>query len=251
MEGPSIFLAAQQLSPFENQVIKSISGNTKKICKERLLPQKVLLIFAYKKYLFFQFETFALRVHFLLYGSFEATINNVKVTGDYPKKAQSARLALSFTNGHLEMYNCSLGIVEASNAIGLCDFSTDIMSSNWNTKSAYSKVKKFINSEIADVLLDQEIFGGVGNIIKNEVLFQAKISPLRKIKNIRAAQLKEIIDICRDYVYKFYAWRKVFELKKHYQVYRQSLCPQCKSKITRKRTGERRRISFICEHCQK
>lgn len=251
MEGPSIFLAAEQLSPFIGQKILTLHGNTKKICKERLLQQKIFSIFSYKKYLFFQLENFTLRTHFLLYGSFEATINNVVVTGDYPKKNQFPRLALKFKNGHLEMYNCSVNLIETANAIKECDLSSDIMSDDWNSENAYSKIKKCLNVEIADVLLDQEIFGGVGNIIKNEVLFLAKISPTRKVKNISAAKLKEIIGISRDYIFSFLKWRKLFVLKRHYQVYRQSYCHKCQAKITRKKTGARGRLSFVCERCQK
>jgi endonuclease-8 len=97
MEGPSLYLAAEQLSPLVGEVIKKVTGNTK-IGKERLAGEKILNIFSYGKYLFFQFETFALRVHFLLFGSFQATIKRKKVTGDYPKKALEPRLALKLNS---------------------------------------------------------------------------------------------------------------------------------------------------------
>lgn len=249
MEGPSIFLAAEQLMPFVGKKILSLSGNTK-IGKERLLNEKILAIFPYKKYLFFQFKEFALRTHFLMYGSFEATINGIMVTGEHRKKIRAPRLALQFKNGHLELYNCSVHFIESSNAAKLCDFTMDIMSKTWDDRLTYTRVKKYRLEEIADVLLDQEIFGGVGNIIKNEVLLKAHVSPERAIGSISAMKLKEIIDICREYVFNFYEWRKKFELKNHYQVYRQSFCKQCGNKVIRKKTGLRGRISFICTHCQ-
>lgn len=250
MEGPSIFLAAELLAPFINKKIKTVSGNTK-IGKERLLGEKVYDIFPYGKYLFFQFETFALRVHFLLYGSFEAIIKKIKVSGDYPKKNRVPRLALKFSNGELNMYSCSVHFLEEADAKSLCDMSSDTMSPNWDKKKAYSKAKKHSNDEIADVLLDQQIFMGVGNIIKNEVLLRAKILPTTPVKKISSANLKNIINIIREYVFQFYEWRKNFELKAHYQVYRQSICKQCGNKVKRKRTGLRQRLSFICEHCEK
>lgn len=250
MEGPSLLLAAKQLAPFTGQQIQQVFGNTK-IGKERLLGKTISSIFSYGKYLFFQFDTFALRVHFLLFGSFEATINKIKVTGDYPKKVRVPRLALKLKNGHIEMYSCSVRFIEHPDAKELCDYSTDIMSEEWDDKKALDKMQSKPESEIADVLLDQTIFTGVGNIIKNEVLLLAKISPLRKIEELSLAKLKKIIRIIRDYVFQFYAWRKNFELKKHYKVYRQSACKQCNGKVIRKKTGIRNRFSFICENCQK
>lgn len=250
MEGPSIFLAAELLLPFVGKKIKAVHGNTK-IGKERLLGEKVCAIFPYGKYLFLQFETFALRTHFLLYGSFEAVIKKVKVTGDYPKKKRTPRLALEFSNGYLRMYSCSVRFIEEADAKSLCDLSTDTMSASWDKKRAYKKAREKPKEEIADVLLDQHIFSGVGNIIKNEVLLRAKILPTHRIKEISSLGLKNIINIIREYVFEFYEWRKNFELKKHYQVYRQSTCKQCGNKVKRVRTGLRQRLSFICEHCEK
>lgn len=250
MEGPSLFLAAEQLKPLIGKQIKKVSGNTKRD-KERLLKKTIFSIFSYGKYLFFQFDTFALKVHFLLWGSFEATIKGVKVTGDYPKKERAPRLSIQTEKDHVEMYDCSVAFVEAANTQELCDFTIDIMSSRWDGEKAFRKVMQQPESEIADVLLDQTIFMGVGNIIKNEVLLLAGISPLERVRNLSLEELQKIIDLTRRYVFQFYEWRKQFELRKHYRVYRQSVCKQCGSKVTRGKTGKRNRVSYVCPHCQK
>lgn len=121
MEGPSLLLASEQLQPLVHHKVKKVSGNTK-IDKERLLKKEVLSIFSHGKYLYFQFELFALRVHFMLFGSFEATINKTKVTGDYPRRERPIRLGLEFKIGEILMYNCSLRFIEEANAIEKCDF---------------------------------------------------------------------------------------------------------------------------------
>jgi endonuclease-8 len=250
MEGPSIYLAAEQLAPFTHEKIKNVSGNSK-IGIDRLKGEELLSIFSFGKVLIFQFKNFALRTHFLLFGSFEATVNKIKVTGDYPKKAREPRLALNFRNGDIEMYSCSVKYIEHPNASELFDFTTDIMSDQWDAKQALKKIKNEKESEIADVLLDQSIFSGVGNIIKNEVLLLAKLSPLKKIEEIPEAKLKKLISITRKFVFQFYEWRKEFVLRKHYQIYRQSVCKQCGHKVIRQKTGVRKRISFICPNCEK
>lgn len=250
MEGPSLYLAAESLAPFIGKTVSNVEGNTK-IGKERLAGKTIMDIFSWGKHLIFQFDEFALRVHFLLYGSFEATLKTKKVTGDYPKKKISPRLALFFDEDQIIFYSCSLKYLENSHARILYDFSTDIMSSDWNPKKALISLKKHQEEEIADVLLDQTIFSGVGNIIKNEVLFLVKRKPSTIIKEMSNALLQKIVKTAQKFSFQFYEWRKQFILKKNYRIYRKSLCPLCGEKVCRKKTGKRERISFFCPRCQK
>lgn len=192
MEGPSIYLATEWLAPFVGKVILGVSGNTH-IGKERLDGKMVLDIFSWGKHLVFQFDDFAMRVHFMLYGSFEATVEGKKVTGDYAKKNITPRLTLIFDIGEIIFYSCSLKYIETSNAHDLYDFSTDIMSSAWDPQKAFAALKNQQEDEIADLLLDQSIFSGVGNIIKNEVLFLVKKMPTTLVKDLTQSQLKKVI----------------------------------------------------------
>lgn len=250
MEGPSLVLAAELLQSFAGKKIVEVSGDTK-IGKERLFGRTVLSIFSYGKYLYFQFDTFALRVHFMLFGSFEAEVKGIKVTGDYSKKNRPHRLSLRFKNGSIDTYSCSPKFIEDAQAKEHCDYSVDIMSPEWDEEKAFLKSKNMPGIELGDLLLDQSIFLGVGNIIKNESCHLMKLSPETKVDEITQAKLKKLIQTVRKYVFQFYAWRKVFELRKHYQVYRQKVCMRCGAEVIRKKTGFRNRVSFICPVCQK
>ena len=250
MEGPSLYLAAEWLAPFERKTILAVEGNTK-IGKERFTGKTIQEIFSWGKHLVFQFDDCALRVHFMLYGSFEATYKNKKVTGDYPKKNVKPRLSFLFKEGEIILYSCSLKVLETPHAKDLYDFSTDIMSTAWDPKKALKAVIGHPDEEIADVLLDQEIFSGVGNIIKNEVLFLVKRLPTTHINQMSNPLLKKVIKTAQEFSFQFYEWRKQFVLKKHYKIYRRSLCPACGGKVSRKKTGKRNRVSFFCPTCQK
>ncbi len=251
MEGPSLFLAAEQLATFTKKIILKVKGNTQKIEKERLSKKKVLSIFSWGKHLVFQFDEFALRVHFLLFGSFEATVNGKKVTGDYRKKNRTPRLQLTFKNGKINLYSCSLKYLETADAKETYDPSIDIMSPEWNSKKALENFHKYRKTELGDLLLDQTLFAGVGNIIKNEVLFLIKKAPDQLLNELSLAQQKKLIKTTRDFSHQFYEWRKRFVLRKHYQIYRKGTCPTCKGKVIRKKTGKRMRLSFYCSHCQR
>jgi endonuclease VIII len=248
MEGPSLYLAANQLKPFRGQTVLSVSGNTK-IEKERLLKKKVKTIFSWGKHLIIQFDEFALRTHFLLFGAFEAYVDNSSLTGDY-KRAYAPRLQLDFENGSIKLFNCSVKFLESRNAKASYDFTVDIMSPKWDPDKAFESIVSKPDVEIADILLDQEIFAGVGNIIKNEVLWGVRIHPQTQVKDIPPTELKELIAETRKFSLLFYKWRKVFLLRKHLDIYQKSICPRCGAKVKREKTGKRNRYSHFCPVCQ-
>ncbi|MEP3785088.1 bifunctional DNA-formamidopyrimidine glycosylase/DNA-(apurinic or apyrimidinic site) lyase [Ascidiaceihabitans sp.] len=54
------------------------------------------------------------------------------------------------------------------------------------------------NSPVKSALLDQRIVSGLGNIYVCEALFRAKISPVRKAKNISKARVASLVPIIRN-----------------------------------------------------
>ncbi|MEO5742806.1 MAG: endonuclease [Vicinamibacterales bacterium] len=248
MEGPSLHLAAEQLQPFAGRTIESVTGNSK-IGIERLAGQAVKEIFAWGKHLVFQFDTFALRVHFMLWGTFAATVRGSSVTGDY-RRSGPPRLVLNFPNGEITIWAASIRFVEDARARATYDFTADIMADEWNARAAFAKVRAFPRAEIADVLLDQRIFAGVGNIIKNEVLFRTRVSPFAKVRVISDRKLRAIVADARTFSFRFLELRRIFSLRKNLEVYRRSVCPRCGDKIERRVHGQRARRSFFCKKCQ-
>jgi endonuclease VIII len=249
MEGPSLRLASEQLQPFVGRRIEGVSGNSK-IGIARLQGLKVKDIFAWGKHLVFQFDSFGLRVHFMLWGTFAATIAGKSVTGDY-RRAGPPRLVLVFSNGEMTIWAASVKFIEEVDAKASYDFTADVMADKWDPNAAFRKARAFPRAEIADVLLDQAIFGGVGNIIKNEVLFRTRTSPFTKVRNISNRKLLEIVADTRTFSFRFLEWRRIFSLRKNLEVYGRSLCPQCGGQIHRRVHGHRARRSFFCAVCQK
>ncbi len=248
MEGPSLYLAANQLKPFKNKTVLSVSGNSK-IEKERMPEKKVKAIFAWGKHLIIQFDEFALRTHFLLFGAFEAMVGNSTLTGDY-RRSYTPRLQLDFENGSIKLFNCSVKFLETAKAKASYDFTVDIMSPKWDSEKAFNSVSTKPNTEIADILLDQNIFAGVGNIIKNEVLWRVRIHPETKVRNMTPSEVQRLIAETRKFSLLFYKWRKAFLLRKHLDIYQKSICPRCGTKVKREKTGKRNRISHFCPTCQ-
>ena len=249
VEGPSLFLAAEQLQPFADRRIVSVSGNSK-IGIERLAGLEVKGIFAWGKHLVFQLDTFALRVHFMLWGTFAATVDGRSVTGDY-RRSGPPRLVLNFPNGEITIWSASVKFVEDPDAKDAYDLSADVMSDVWDGKAAFRKMRAFPRAEIADVLLDQAIFAGVGNIIKNEVLFRTRVSPFAKVGRISDRKLRAIVADARVFCFRFLELRRIFSLRKNLEIYGRTACSRCGGKVTRRVHGRRARRSFFCAKCQR
>lgn len=248
MEGPSLFLAKEQLTPFKKKMVLAVSGNTR-IDKSRFEGRIVKDIFSWGKHLLFQFDGFALKVHFLMFGTFSAWVEGKSITGDY-RKARVPRLALAFENGQIEMYTCSVKIIEHARLKTTYDYAADIMSPTWDSALAYGKMKRCLGEEIGDVLLDQSIFGGVGNIIKNEILSLARIHAAETVRDLTPQKRKELIGLAQSFSRQFYKWRKLFVLWRNLKIHRKGNCPHCGGKVTHKKTGKRNRWSHYCPVCQ-
>jgi endonuclease-8 len=132
---------------------------------------------------------------------------------------------------------------------------TSVVNATFAHEEAHSarfrrKVRAHPRDEIADVLLDQAIFAGVGNIIKNEVLFRTRTSPFAKVGRLSPRRLRRIADDARVFSFRFLELRRTFALRKHLEIYGRSTCPRCGGKVLRKVHGERARRSFFCPACQ-
>jgi endonuclease-8 len=124
------------------------------------------------------------------------------------------------------------------------------MSADWNPTSAKKKLKNNPQMLVCDALLDQNIFAGSGNIIKNEVLFRVKIHPKSNIGALPPRKLNELINEDRNYSFDFLEWKKAFVLKQHWQVHNKKICPRCNIALVKEYLGIHRRRTFFCNKCQ-
>ncbi|WP_185289891.1 DNA-formamidopyrimidine glycosylase family protein [Chryseobacterium lactis] len=240
-EGPSIILMKESLQPFVGQQVKEVSGNAK-FDKELFIGQKFLEIRTFGKQTYLVFEKSAIRIHLLMFGSY--SINK------QTKPDKSLRLALIFPTGGIYFYTCSVKAVELE-FLSSIDWEADVMSDQWSPEKAEQKLKSNPKMMVCDALMDQNIFSGVGNIIKNEVLFRIGVQPESLVGNLPAKKRKELIAEARNYSFDFLKWKREFSLKKHWLVHTKSVCPVCGQKLIKKPTSVGKRRSFYCEKDQK
>lgn len=238
-EGPTIVILTEEVSRFTGQKIIAVSGNTK-IDQARLLNKKIIAFKSWGKHFLICFKGFTLKIHFLMFGSYKV---NEK------KPDRPVRLNLTFKKGEINFYTCSIKFLEGD-LNEHYDWTADVMNDGWNPKAAKSKLAKRPDALVCDALLEQDIFAGVGNIIKNEILYRVRVHPESMVQALPRLKLKKLVDETRIYSFQFLEWKKKYELKKHWLAHTKKICLRCNLPIVKKYTGVKKRRSFFCKNCQ-
>jgi endonuclease-8 len=237
-EGPSIVILKELAAPFKRKKVLAVAGNSKVDIK-RAASKTVLDFKSWGKHFLICFDDFTIKIHFMLFGSYR--INE--------ERSMEPRLSLKFKNGTLNFYACSVKILEGD-LDTIYDWSVDVMSDSWDAKAAKQKLLQCPNMLVCDALLDQTLFAGSGNIIKNEVLFRIKVHPKSKVGALPARKLNEMIGEVRIYSFDFLKWKKAFVLRKHWLAHTKKTCPRCKIPLIKEYMGRQHRRTFFCKRCQ-
>jgi endonuclease-8 len=241
-EGPSIVILTEQARAFEGRTIAAASGNSKLVPFDELPGQPILSLRSWGKHFLIELPLYTLRIHFLMFGSYRI---------DERKDNAVPRLSLQFEEGgELNFYACAIKLVEGALEQAY-DWRADVMSEQWSPRLALKKLREHPDRFVCDALLDQNIFSGVGNIIKNEVLFRIHIHPLSTVIKLPQGKLREMVKQARQYSFEFKTWKQAFVLKKHWQVHNRRECPRCHIQLHKAHLGLTQRRSFWCERCQK
>ncbi len=237
-EGPTIIILKEEVQSFIGKKIIIVEGNSK-LDIQRLYGKKIINFKSWGKHFLICFNGFTVRIHFMLFGSYK--INE--------QKESVPRLRLVFAKGEINFYACSINFIE-EDLDEVYDWTSDVMSDSWDPKAAKQKLKEIPNAMVCDALLNQNIFTGVGNIIKNEVLFRTRIHPESLIGHIPTKKLNELIKEARNYSFDFLKWKKEFVLKKHWLAHTKTICPRCNIPLIKNYCGKTKRRSFFCTNCQ-
>jgi len=131
------------------------------------------------------------------------------------------------------------------------------------------KVDKFIKlisserGKIKQVLLDQEVIAGIGNIYSDDILWKAKVHPLKPANKLSSGELKALWKAMREILQKavklrgtsYSDYRDTAGKEGYYADYRlvyqreDEPCRRCRTKIKRITVGGR--SAHFCPYCQK
>jgi len=197
-------------------------------------------------------------------------INHLRMSGKYFFSERKFSLSINFSNGKKLFYCDQRGFgvfylqkkelfksLSPYNKIG-----PDFIKEDIKLSYLFSSLKK-INVPIKTALLEQKIVSGIGNIYASEILFECKINPFRKTRDITIKEVEKIIFYSKKILKKSIEMNgtsifdfispleKMGSYQKKLKVYMKKgmPCYECKNFILMKKINNRN--SFFCSFCQK
>tara|TARA_B100001057_G_scaffold84095_1_gene79914 strand:+ start:12827 stop:13645 length:819 start_codon:yes stop_codon:yes gene_type:complete len=162
--------------------------------KKNLLNSRISKIKRIAKYIILDLDNnFSLVIHLGMSG-------RLKLFGKNFNSEKHDHFQLTLSNGKTIIYNDPrkfgfIDIVESSNLKKrnyILSLGLDALSKKLDHKYLFSKISKS-NVPIKQILLNQRVISGIGNIYASEILFHAKISPLTEGKKLTISHIMLLI----------------------------------------------------------
>lgn len=236
-EGPAILHLRNKLLVFKGKVVKE-AGGYGKMKTDWIKGEKLKDILTWGKHLLFVFKKGIIRVHLGLFG--DVVINE--------RKKSNASFFLHFPNGEINGYVVRAQTLEKS-LDDTYDWRIDILSDKFDKAYVKTLLKKKADKTIDDVLMDQDIFSGVGNKIRNESLYRAGIHPMSITGKIPAARITKLINEVVNYAKIFYKNLEKNDVHDNFHVYKQEYATDG-SEVTMKVLPKTKRKIYFSEHKQ-
>lgn len=139
----------------------------------------------------------------------------------------------------------------------------DVMGPEFTQRFFNSLLDEKKNKKIRDILMDQNLISGIGNIYASEILFEAGIMPARIAKDIKPEEKSKLYNAIKRVFEKAIKLRGTSDsdyrdtggapgnFQKVLKVYRREgqRCRKCGTIVKRIKMGQR--SAFYCPHCQK
>ncbi|HJP60983.1 MAG TPA: DNA-formamidopyrimidine glycosylase family protein [Gemmatimonadaceae bacterium] len=214
------------------------------------------------KHLVLQFSNdWTIHTHAMQYGSWQIG----PLDQELRKEARFARLRLTLQRHDVVFFHGpvmevlsreELATHERFNSLG-----PDLLHDDFDVRSVIEAIHAQGDREIGDVILDQRVVSGIGNIYKSEGLFLATIHPQRSAGDVSDSELEVLFEeliplmqagrrqqswiITLPDDLRFEAWMRNWVYQRRGQP-----CFVCATKIEMIRQGDFQRTSYFCPHCQ-
>jgi endonuclease-8 len=197
-------------------------------------------------------------------------------TGERWQAPRSA-MRIVITCGYVQAVGFSIPVAEFHTARSLersahvSELGLDVLGAAYRVDDAARALSEYgranPDAEIGNVLLNQHVIAGIGNIYKSETLFAAGVNPFRRMQTISDRELERIAEIAHRYMQAnvvegksegivTYAGTRgttrATERGSRLWVYRRQgqECRRCGAIIEMRRQGTGARSSYWCPSCQ-
>jgi endonuclease-8 len=123
----------------------------------------------------------------------------------------------------------------------------DVLAEEFDEDGVVSAMRADPARGLGDVLLDQHLVAGIGNIFKSEACFAARVDPWRPVGGLSEEELRSVLAAARGLMLE-----AVKSGRYPFKVYRrrQGACPRCRGPISSRGQGDANRTTYWCPGCQ-
>ena len=250
VEGPKVILKAERFRSVVSKVLLGYELPSSSNRFSSLVYNRCEDVVSVGKELFLLFDRETIRIHFQMSGSEIIMKSGMSP----PPLARSSRkllnAVLKFEEFDVYIFDSHISVrtLESFN-ISQSLISRDISLESFDSVSSVDLLQKDTRS-VQEAIMDQMIMPGVGNIIKCEGLFRARINPNDISCNIPRENLALLVSMLHKFAREWLlACRRRSKLE--YQIYGRTQCCICKmnTKLIRNIQGDGR-ITYYCPTCQ-
>ncbi len=126
------------------------------------------------------------------------------------KTIRHINVVFVFPNGELYFYDTlSFGTLKLFSSqeeldLKLKTLGPDIMDPDFEVSVFEDQLNKYPSKPIGNVLMNQKVVSGVGNYLRADALWLAKISPFRKVKDLESSEVKRLFHYLRSLIWNQY-----------------------------------------------
>ncbi|MEM2077767.1 MAG: hypothetical protein QXH45_00660 [Thermosphaera sp.] len=220
---------------------------------ENLVSKKLDRADSYGKNILLFMGEYSIRIHPLMYG----TVKLYKIDEQHNRPERQVRVNVEFDEYRIVGFNTPVVEVDYAEKIVSWLKSTlgpDPYKPGWNRAIVMERLRRRGGEKIGSIVLDQSVIAGIGNILRNEVLFRAGVNPERTVESLCDEELQAILDAV-EALFKEFLERLIMGegLKNALLIYNKynGVCPRCGSRIKYYRQEPHKRKTFMCPKCQR
>ena len=220
-EGPEVKRTVDSLKKYKNYIIKKITINSGRYTKKNFkkqnsliddLPLKIIDINCKGKFIYFKLSNNMYIFNTLGMSGYWTTDNIKHNNVSFILEKKKKKTILHFNdvrNFGTLMYQTEKELESKLKCLGV-----DVIE-DYNKFDEFKKrlERKRYNGFIGTALLDQKVTAGCGNYMRAEVLYHSKISPYRKLSDIKLDELKTLWYNLTRIAWIFYDIKKALKLK--------------------------------------
>jgi endonuclease-8 len=251
-EGDTLVRTADGLRPYLlGRTVTAASARAPRPRVERLVGATVTAVEAAGKNLLIRFDNgLEVRTHLRMRGSW----HRYRPGEPWRHAPVRARLVIEVPGSVAVCFDAPVVELFEQRAEGLhpalSRLGPDLLKDPFDAAEARRRLRdpRWADRPIAEALLDQRVLAGIGNEVKNEVLWQAHVSPWSLIRDVDDALLGVLIGLARDVLRDGAATGR-----RPRHVYRRAAlpCARCGAMIQVQHQGSGLpRLTFWCPTCQ-